>query len=105
MSNDNNNQNRIDVLEREILEIKIKQLEKEFNKTQAKYEEIIQKLAESQSLLANKIIALEMKEQAVADQLSKMLDSTKTQGRLLLAIATSCVGAIATVLIKMIIGG
>lgn len=87
---------KIEELQLKLLEIRIAALE-EFND---KYDRLMEKLIESNSVFAQRVVALETNQENMAQSLKKINDDNKLQNKLLSAVAAASVGTLITILLK-----
>lgn len=87
---------KLESLEAQILAIRLDQLE---DKT-SKYDQLIEKLADSQIKSDNRIIRLEEQEEHMNAQLERLISANSLQNKLLVAMVTASFGTLATLLIK-----
>lgn len=89
---------QIETLEAKILEIRIQQLED----SDKKFEKTLEKLADIQHTMAEKIVQLDTNSAYFGKQLNELLLANRTQNKLLMTIATTAVGTLMTLLVKAI---
>lgn len=94
------NDDQLHTLEAKILEMRITRLEEQYNKQGDKYDQLLEKLTDSNNLLTHRVVAIETNMDNIDVVLKKLGDDNKLQNKLLTAVAAASIGTLVTIILK-----